>query len=291
MQWIKSIPEMRNLTAKWRRADEKIALVPTMGYFHRGHLALMETARRENDRVVVSLFVNPTQFGPGEDYDRYPRDPEQDRRAAEKIGVDAVFHPEPAEMYPPGYQTYVEVNRLSQGLCGAHRPGHFRGVATVVTKIFNIVQPDRAYFGEKDAQQLRVIRRMVFDLNLPVEIKAVPTVREEDGLAMSSRNTYLSAAERRQATVLSRSLFYAQEQVEKGETDTTRLAAGMRRLIAECPLVELEYLEFRDDETWEPVREIRGKTLIALAARVGKTRLIDNITIEHPGKEGTGCSE
>lgn len=287
MQWIKSIPEMRSIAAKWRLAGEKIALVPTMGYFHRGHLALMEKARRENERTVVSLFVNPTQFGPGEDYDRYPRNPEQDGRAAEKIGVDAVFNPEPVEMYPPGYQTHVEVSRLSQGLCGAQRPGHFRGVATVVTKLFNIVQPDRAYFGEKDAQQLRVIKRMVFDLNLPVEIKAVPTVREEDGLALSSRNTYLSSAERRQATVLFRSLFYAEKQVKRGETDTSFLAESMRRLISQYPLVELEYVEFRDDETLEPVREIKGKVLIALAARVGKTRLIDNVTIQRPKKEGT----
>jgi len=287
LQWIKSIPEMRSIAAKWRLAGEKIALVPTMGYFHRGHLALMEKARRENERTVVSLFVNPTQFGPGEDYDRYPRNPEQDGRAAEKIGVDAVFNPEPVEMYPPGYQTHVEVSRLSQGLCGAQRPGHFRGVATVVTKLFNIVQPDRAYFGEKDAQQLRVIKRMVFDLNLPVEIKAVPTVREEDGLALSSRNTYLSSAERRQATVLFRSLFYAEKQVKRGETDTSFLAESMRRLISQYPLVELEYVEFRDDETLEPVREIKGKVLIALAARVGKTRLIDNVTIQRPKKEGT----
>src|SRR5690554_2933830 len=278
---------MRSIAAKWRLAGEKIALVPTMGYFHRGHLALMEKARRENERMVVSLFVNPTQFGPGEDYDRYPRNPEQDGRAAEKIGVDAVFNPEPVEMYPPGYQTHVEVSRLSQGLCGAQRPGHFRGVATVVTKLFNIVQPDRAYFGEKDAQQLRVIKRMVFDLNLPVEIKAVPTVREEDGLALSSRNTYLSSAERRQATVLFRSLFYAEKQVKRGETDTSFLAESMRRLISQYPLVELEYVEFRDDETLEPVREIKGKVLIALAARVGKTRLIDNVTIQRPKKEGT----
>lgn len=280
LEWIETIAEMRKHLAGWRRAGRSIGLVPTMGYFHRGHLSLMERARRENDRVVVSLFVNPTQFGPGEDFERYPRDPDRDRALAEAAGVDAIFSPSPGEMYPQGFQTYVEVTELSQGLCGASRPGHFRGVATVVTKLFNIVQPDRAYFGEKDAQQLRVVKRMVRDLNLPVEIIPVATVREPDGLAMSSRNTYLSPEERRAALVLSKSLFYARERVEGGECDVCRLKAEMREIISREPLVDLEYLEFRDSENLQPVSAVKGEVLIALAARVGKTRLIDNITVK-----------
>jgi len=278
--WVTEIPEMRRIVAKWRQSGGKVGFVPTMGYFHRGHLALMERARAENDYVVVSLFVNPTQFGPGEDFARYPRDLERDRRLAEEAGADALFHPAPEEMYPGDYQTYVEVTGLSQGLCGTSRPGHFRGVATVVTKLFNIVTPDRAYFGEKDAQQLRVIKKMVADLNLPVEIRAVPTVREEDGLAMSSRNTYLNPEERRQATALYQSLLWAKEQVAAGERDPARLTAGMQRIIAGSPLVQLEYLEFRDDETLAPLTELKGKVLIAIAARVGTARLIDNITVD-----------
>lgn len=286
MLLVTKIPEMRKIVAKWRQAGGKVGLVPTMGYFHRGHLTLMERARAENDYVVVSLFVNPTQFGPGEDFARYPRDLERDRRLAEEAGVDALFHPSAEEMYPGGYQTYVEVTELSQGLCGASRPGHFRGVATVVTKLFNIVTPDRAYFGEKDAQQLRVIKRMVADLNLPVEIRPVPTVREEDGLAMSSRNTYLSPEERRQATALYQSLLWAKERVAEGERDPARFREGMERIIAGYPLVNLEYLEFRDDETLAPLAELKGKVLIAIAARVGTARLIDNITVEV--ETGTG---
>jgi pantoate--beta-alanine ligase len=277
---VTEIPEMRKIVTEWRRAGGKIGFVPTMGFFHQGHLALMERARAENDHVVVSLFVNPTQFGPGEDFARYPRDLERDRRLAEAAGVDVLFHPAPEEMYLAGYQTYVEVTGVSQGLCGASRPGHFRGVATVVTKLFNIVTPDRAYFGEKDAQQLRVIKRMVADLNLPVEIRPVPTVREEDGLAMSSRNTYLSPEERRQAIALYQSLLWAKERVAEGERDAARLVEGMQRIIAGYPLVKLEYLEFRDDETLAPLAELKGKVLIAIAARVGTARLIDNITVD-----------
>lgn len=280
MLWVTEIPEMRRIVSKWRRAGGKVGFVPTMGYFHRGHLALMEKAREENDYVAVSLFVNPTQFGPGEDFAHYPRDPERDRRLAEEAGVDALFYPAPETMFPGDYQTYVEVTGLSQGLCGASRPGHFRGVATVVTKLFNIVTPDRAYFGEKDAQQLRVIRKMVADLNLPVEIRAVPTVREKDGLAMSSRNSYLTPEERRQATVLYQSLLWAKARLAEGERDPARLAAGMQRIIAGYPLVKPEYIEFRDDETLAPLVEIKGKVLIAVAARVGKARLIDNITVD-----------
>lgn len=280
MLWVTEIPEMRRIVSRWHRAGGKVGFVPTMGYFHQGHLALMEKARAENDYVAVSLFVNPTQFGPGEDFACYPRDLERDRRLAEETGVDALFHPAPETMFPGDYQTYVEVTGLSQGLCGASRPGHFRGVATVVTKLFNIITPDRAYFGEKDAQQLRVIKKMVVDLNLPVEIRAVPTVREEDGLAMSSRNAYLTPEERRQATALYQSLLWAKERLAAGERDPAYLTAGMQRILAGYPLVKLEYLEFRDDESLAPLMEIKGKVLIAIAARVGTARLIDNITVD-----------
>ncbi|HHU51331.1 MAG TPA: pantoate--beta-alanine ligase [Firmicutes bacterium] len=283
MYWIKRIPEIREVISEWTKDGATIGLVPTMGYFHEGHLALMEKARQENDYVVVSLFVNPIQFGPNEDFQRYPRDEERDRELAEKAGVDLVFNPTAEEMYGQGFQSYVEVTEISQGLCGASRPGHFRGVTTVITKLFNIVQPDRAYFGEKDAQQLRVIQRMVRDLNFPVEIKPVPTVREADGLAKSSRNTYLSPEERKAALVLSKSLFYAKEQVAAGEDSVQRLSASMKRMITGEPLVSLEYLEFRESATLRPVSTITGEVLIALAARVGKTRLIDNITVR-PGR-------
>src|SRR5690554_1381884 len=284
MLWIKTIPEMRDLVARWRKNGESVGLVPTMGFFHQGHLALMKKARQENEEVVVSLFVNPTQFGPGEDFEQYPRNRERDEKIAEEAGVDAVFNPAAVEMYDREFQTFVDLTELPQGLCGAARPGHFRGVATVVTKLFNIVQPERAYFGEKDAQQLRVIKRMAVDLNIPVDIRAVPTVREEDGLAMSSRNTYLSPEERQAALVLSKSLFFAKAQVETGERNSERLKEKMKELITGEPLVSLEYLEIRASDTLRPVSIIAEEVLIALAARAGKTRLIDNITINPEGR-------
>jgi len=284
MLWIKTIPEMRDLVARWRKNGESVGLVPTMGFFHQGHLALMKKARQENEEVVVSLFVNPTQFGPGEDFEQYPRNRERDEKLAEEAGVDVVFNPAAVEMYDREFQTFVDLTELPQGLCGAARPGHFRGVATVVTKLFNIVQPERAYFGEKDAQQLRVIKRMAVDLNIPVDIRAVPTVREEDGLAMSSRNTYLSPEERQAALVLSKSLFFAKAQVETGERNSERLKEKMKELITGEPLVSLEYLEIRASDTLRPVSIIAEEVLIALAARAGKTRLIDNITINPEGR-------
>lgn len=263
-----------------RLQDKRIGFVPTMGYFHEGHLALMRRAREENDFLVVSLFVNPTQFGPDEDYGRYPRDFERDKGLAEEEGVDLLFAPSVEDMYPEGYATYVEVTgRLTSSLCGVSRPGHFRGVTTVVAKLFNIVKPHRAYFGEKDAQQLRVIKRMVMDLNFDIEIVAVPTVREPDGLAMSSRNEYLSPEERKAALVLWRSLNLARSLVEAGERKADRIVSEMRRLIESEPLARIDYVEIVDSETLENVDVIEGEVLVALAVYIGTTRLIDNIVI------------
>lgn len=279
MQWATTIAEVRATVAAWRKEGLSVGLVPTMGYFHEGHLTLMRTAKKENDRLVVSLFVNPTQFGPSEDFDRYPRDHERDKALAEGAGADLVFAPTPAEMYPEGYQSWVEVTELSQGMCGASRPGHFRGVTTVVSKLFMIVLPDRAYFGEKDAQQLRVLRRMAKDLNMPLQVKSVPIVREGDGLAMSSRNVFLSPEERHAALVLSRTLFDLRERVADGQLGVAELDQAARRMLAAEPLVQLEYLVLLDDETLKPVKTVERPVLAALAARVGKTRLIDNVTL------------
>ncbi|HHZ19373.1 MAG TPA: pantoate--beta-alanine ligase [Firmicutes bacterium] len=279
MIWVDTIAELRKIVSGWRREGLTIGLVPTMGYFHEGHLSLMRHAKAENDRVVVSLFVNPTQFGPNEDLDRYPRDHARDRSLAEGVGVDLIFAPLPGEMYPEGFQTWVEVTGLTQGLCGKSRPGHFRGVTTVVTKLMMLVGPDRAYFGEKDAQQLRVVRRMVRDLNIPVEVRPVPLVREADGLAMSSRNVYLSPEERQAALILSKALFAMRDRVQAGETDVHSLREGMESMIKAEPLVQLEYLEFVDDETLEIVERVERPVLVALAAKVGRTRLIDNLVV------------
>lgn len=279
MTWLETIAELKTEISRWRRAGLSVGLVPTMGYFHEGHLALMKQARAENDRVVVSLFVNPTQFGPTEDLDRYPRDHDKDRRLAESVGVDMIFAPSPEEMYPPGHKTWVEVTGITQGLCGNSRPGHFRGVTTVVTKLMMLVGPDRAYFGEKDAQQLRVVRRMIRDLNIPVEVRSVPTVREADGLAMSSRNIFLAPEERQAALVLSQALFFAGDRARAGETDVDNIRRCMVEMIENEPLVKMEYLEFVDDDTLEGIKQVNRPVLVALAAKVGQTRLIDNIVI------------
>lgn len=279
MKWVETIHDAREAIAAWRSEGLTVGFVPTMGYFHEGHLTLMREAKKENDRVVVSLFVNPTQFGPQEDLSRYPRDAARDREMAESVGVDLIFAPEAEEMYPEGYQTWVDLGDLTEGLCGASRPGHFKGVATVVTKLFMIVGPDRAYFGEKDAQQLRVIRRMVRDLNMPLSIRPVPIVREPDGLAMSSRNVYLSSEERKAALVLSRSLFNAKELAAAGEKNVSSLKEAMMELIGAQPLAVLDYLEFVDEETLRPVQRMERPVLVALAVRIGKTRLIDNAVI------------
>ena len=271
---------MRAWSDRVRREGERIALVPTMGYFHEGHLALMRRAKELADKVVVSLFVNPIQFGPQEDLAAYPRDLNRDARLAEETGVDVLFVPQVEEMYPPGFQTFVEVTELSKPLCGAKRPGHFRGVATVVLKLFNIVRPHLAVFGLKDYQQYLVIKRLVKDLNLEVEIVGHPIVREEDGLAMSSRNTYLSPEERRSATCLYKALLLARERIREGVRETPKLVEELSRFILSHPHTKIDYISFVDPEDLSPVEEISKPTLLALAVFVGRARLIDNMILE-----------
>ncbi|MBC7246239.1 MAG: pantoate--beta-alanine ligase [Actinobacteria bacterium] len=280
MRVIASPREMRNLVLDHRAGGETVGLVPTMGFFHAGHLSLMKAARAENDRVVVSLFVNPTQFAPGEDLEDYPRDLARDARMAEEVGVDYIFHPGVEDMYPQPYLSYVEVEGITEGLCGASRPGHFRGVATVVAKLFHIVPAQRAYFGLKDAQQVRVIQKMVEDLNFDIDIVVCPTVREEDGLAMSSRNIYLGEEERKAATAIYRSLRLAEEMAREGERDAAAVLAAVRRVLEGEPLVRPEYVEAVDWTDLRPVAEMRGRVLIAVAARVGRARLIDNVLLD-----------
>jgi len=266
---------------KRARTDGKtVGLVPTMGAFHEGHLSLMRRARAENDIVVTSIFVNPTQFGPKEDYDAYPRDLENDSKMAEKIGVDVIFAPSVKDMYPQGYATFVNVERITEKMCGASRPGHFRGVATVVTKLFNIIPAHKAYFGQKDAQQCVVIKRMSEDLNFDIDIVILPTVRENDGLAMSSRNKYLSDEERRSALVLFKSLSMAKELIRSGELNSEKIRQKMLDIINAEPLARVDYISIVDAETLEDLNEIKDNTLIALAVFIGKTRLIDNIIID-----------
>jgi pantoate--beta-alanine ligase len=277
MQVVTTVAEMRHLRTQMAGS---VGLVPTMGYLHEGHLSLVRRARAENEHLVVTIFVNPTQFGPQEDYQRYPRDPERDLRLLEQEGTDAVFMPGVEEMYPPGFDAWVEVGESLTGrLEGASRPGHFRGVTTVVAKLFEIVQAQRAYFGQKDGQQLAVIRKMVADLNMGVEIVAVPTVREPDGLAMSSRNTYLSPAERRAATVLWRSLCRARELFDGGERRAEVIREGMRAVLASEPLTSVEYVSVADAETLAELETIERAALVSLAVRIGGTRLIDNVTV------------
>jgi pantoate--beta-alanine ligase len=277
MKIVEKVKEMQAISLAEKRVGKRVGFVPTMGYLHEGHLSLVRRARRENDIVVVSIFVNPTQFGPNEDFERYPRDLKRDAELLKREGVDYLFHPKAEEMYPPGYSTFVEVEGLTETLCGAKRPGHFRGVATVVTKLLNIVQPDRAYFGEKDFQQLQVIKRLVRDLNIPVEVVGCPIVREEDGLALSSRNTYLSSEERESALALYKGLKLAKELFESGERDAERIKREVERLILSHPKVsKVDYVEIVDSETLKPVKEVKEGDTIALAVFVGKTRLIDN---------------
>ncbi len=276
---ISDLKEMRRVVKEARRAGKTVGFVPTMGYFHRGHLSLMERAREENDLVVVSIFVNPTQFGPTEDFREYPRDLERDLALAGEVGVDIVFHPPVEDMYPPPYRTYVEVEGITETLCGAFRPGHFRGVTTVVTKLFHLVPADRAYFGAKDAQQALVIRKMVEDLNFDIEVVICPTVREEDGLAMSSRNVYLGEEERRAATALYRSLCVARDLLEKGERNSSSILSEMHRVLDEEPLVRPEYVEIVDCQEMRPLDRVEGEVVVALAARVGRARLIDNLML------------
>jgi pantoate--beta-alanine ligase len=276
MKIVTTIPEMQQIALAARRDGARIALVPTMGFLHEGHASLMREGRRRGELLVTSIFVNPTQFGVGDDFDCYPRDLERDCALAADAGVDLIFAPTAGEMYPAGYQTWVDVEKISLPLCGASRPGHFRGVTTVVTKLFNAVLPHLALFGRKDYQQLAVIRRMTADLNLPVEIVGMPIVREADGLAMSSRNAYLSVEERRSALCLSRALKGARQQYRQGNLDVAQLITGVLALIATEPTAVIDYVECRDAETLEEVTIAGDDTLLALAVRIGTTRLIDN---------------
>lgn len=275
-----TVKEVREQVKAWRKEGLTVGLVPTMGYLHEGHASLMKKAVEQNDKVVASVFVNPMQFGPTEDLESYPRDLEKDCKLCESIGVDLVFHPEPEEMYAPDFCTCVDMDVLSKTLCGKSRPIHFRGVCTVVTKLFNIVTPDRAYFGQKDAQQLAIIRRMVRDLNMDIEIIGCPIIREEDGLAKSSRNTYLNEEERQAALILSKAIFAGQKMVEDGERDAATVKKAMTELIESEPLAKIDYVEVVDGLSMQPVENIEAPTLVAMAVYIGKTRLIDNFIFE-----------
>ena len=280
MRKTERINELREIVAEERRRGRTIALVPTMGYLHRGHLSLVEEAKKDRSFVVMSIFVNPLQFGPQEDFERYPRDLERDARLAEEAGVDVLFNPPVGEMYPEAMLTFVEVGQLDSVLCGKSRPGHFRGVATVVSKLFNIVQPDTAFFGQKDYQQVQIIRRMVSDLNIPVEIRTVPIVREEDGLALSSRNVYLTPQQRAEAVVLYRSLEEAEERIRAGERKARVIEELIKDKIRKESSGEIDYVEVRSADDLQELENIAGRTVIALAVRFGATRLIDNKVIE-----------
>lgn len=281
MQTFTSVKAMQDWCKEQQRAGQTIGLVPTMGYLHQGHMALVGEARRNCDKVVVSIFVNPIQFGVGEDYEDYPRDLEKDRRMLEQGGADALFAPAVKEMYPPGYNTFVEVEgEISAKLCARSRPGHFRGVTTVVSKLFQICLPDQAFFGQKDAQQVMIIEKMVRELNFPLSIVRVPIVREEDGLALSSRNVYLSPEQRQQALVLNQSLQLAREIIQAGERDPAQVQALLVRTISASPGADIVYAEIYDAADLTDVEQISRPVLIALAVKFGTTRLIDNLIVE-----------
>lgn len=276
---LKSVTDLRQAVTGARRQGQTIGLVPTMGALHEGHVSLLRLARLDGGFVVATIFVNPTQFGPAEDFTRYPRTLEKDLEACSAAGVDLVFVPDVATIYPEGFKTFVEVEGLQDVLCGASRPGHFRGVCTVVLKLFNLVQPDRAYFGQKDAQQVRIIQQMVRDLDVPVRIVVGPTVREADGLALSSRNRYLEPDQRRQATVLYRALLETKAAIEAGERSPAMLQRRLADRIAEAPAAELDYAAVVDAETLTPPPRLHGQTLLAVAVKFGGTRLIDNLLV------------
>lgn len=281
MKIVHTIDALKAELKTLRKGHHTVGFVPTMGFLHEGHISLVKRAREENDVVVVSIFVNPTQFGPGEDFESYPRDLERDSALVESAGCDLVFAPSPEEMYPQPYNTYVDVyGGLTDKLCGASRPGHFKGVATVVTKLFNLVKPHRAYFGQKDAQQVAVIEQMVRDMNMDLTIVPCPIVREADGLALSSRNTYLTEAQREEALVLSHSLNWAKEAIESGQRDAKTLIEGMKALIQKAPSAEIDYVQIVSAQTLESVETLQGDILMALAVKVGKPRLIDNMRLE-----------
>lgn len=279
MEIVSTIKDVKEIVSGWKKQNLSVGFVPTMGYLHEGHGSLITKARENNDKVVVSIFVNPMQFGPSEDLASYPRDLEKDSAFCESLGADLIFHPEPSEMYHDNFCSYVDMTVLTEELCGLSRPTHFRGVCTVLTKLFNIVQPDRAYFGQKDAQQLAIVKHMVEDLNMNLEIIGCPIVREEDGLAKSSRNTYLSPEERKAALILSKTIFMGQKMVEEGETDASKLVEAMKANIQTEPLARIDYVKAVDGLTMQQVSEIKSPTLVAIAVYIGKTRLIDNFIV------------
>lgn len=280
MKIVKTIEEVRNITSQWRAEGMSVGLVPTMGFLHEGHKSLIDRAVSENDRVVVSDFVNPTQFGPSEDLESYPRDINRDAELCEKAGAALIFNPEPSEMYYDDCEAYVNINSLSNELCGKSRPIHFKGVCTVVSKLFNIVKPDRAYFGQKDAQQLAIIKRMVRDLNFDVQIVGCPIIREADGLAKSSRNTYLSSEERKAALILSKAVKLGENMAKNGENDAEKIVSKMKELINMEPMARIDYVEAVDAISIKPVKKMDGAVLVAMAVYIGKTRLIDNFIFE-----------
>lgn len=280
MEVTRTIESARQFLAAARGQGRTVGLVPTMGALHIGHISLIQAARKQTDYVVVSIFVNPTQFGPTEDFDKYPRPFDDDLRICREQGVDIVFAPDAKQMYPTKNITWVSAEKLTEGLCGRTRPGHFRGVTTVCAKLFNIIQPDVAFFGQKDAQQAVVIRRMVADLNMPLKIQVCPTVREEDGLAISSRNGYLSETQRKDAPLLYKSLQRARQLIGTGITDPEQIIAEMKKILGQSSLLESEYIEIVEPETLEPLKAVKGPALVVLAVRCGPARLIDNILVD-----------
>lgn len=278
MKIVGTVKEVREQVKEWRKQGLSVGFVPTMGYLHEGHKSLMDAARKGNDKVVVSIFVNPMQFGPTEDLATYPRDLDHDAALCESAGVDLIFHPEAEEMYEKDFCSFVDMTGLTEGLCGKTRPIHFRGVCTVVNKLFNIVTPDHAYFGQKDGQQLAVIKRMVRDLNMDIEIVGCPIVREEDGLAKSSRNTYLSPEERKAALILSKTVALGKE-LAKTEKDANKVVEAMKKNIETEPLAKIDYVEAVDALSMAPVEKLEGTCMLAMAVYIGKTRLIDNTLI------------
>ncbi len=281
MKIVKTVDEVREYVKSWRQEGLSVGLVPTMGYLHAGHQSLIAASVADNDRTVVSVFVNPMQFGPTEDLESYPRDINRDAELCESTGADIIFNPEPEEMYKDGFVSFVDMNGLTNHLCGLSRPVHFRGVCTVVNKLFNIVQPDRAYFGQKDAQQLAVIKRMVKDLNMNLEIVGCPIVREKDGLAMSSRNTYMNAEERQAALILSKSIKLGRDMIASGERDANVIKQAMTEMIESEPMAEIDYVEIVDNNTMESIDTVKGDILCAIAVKINnKVRLIDNFMME-----------
>ena len=279
MEVVKTVEEVREIVSEWRSQGLTIGLVPTMGFLHEGHQSLIQRSASENDCTVVSVFVNPIQFGPNEDLEAYPRDLNRDMKAVEEAGGDIIFNPDPSEMYPDHFTSFIDTTETTELLCGAVRPIHFRGVCTVVGKLFNIVMPDRAYFGQKDAQQLATVKRFVRDLNFPLDIVACPIIREIDGLAKSSRNTYLNPEERKAALILSQSLKKGKEAIDNGERDSQKVISIIRENLEKEPLARIDYVEVVDFENIQRIARIEGETLVAIAVYIGKTRLIDNFIV------------